>query len=396
MKRHWLIAATVMMGLVTSPLWAQTASAKVQVWDRGATTSIAGPGAPAHVVGLPRTMHDISLNTGVKTYGLRYVVSTDPKEPLRAIPGEGYIGMPQPTDANWYGGGFFDLKLNGKSIGPTLVKVFTGRAVSDRGYVDYVFDDPQAVVRLRFVALAGKDCLYAQLLLEPKVEVKQASVSLRCYPSGFVSRSNGSERHVLTPVRDLRAGAGGALDVSTEYWLNYYDAVYDQGAIRPAATGLGGCSALWVPSQISEGAVSVGDYAVETTLQLKPVLRDFRFIFFDHAGTPNAAAQAALRAGAPQLLAQLATMVFADSSVTEWPLAEKLTETRRLLAALPGDEAQAARYSEWQRELETQLPLVKRSGGQGAIMAEAAALKTVTEWDKSLPELRLQALLATF
>ena len=159
-KLRSVVAVATLM-LTGSLLWAQSGRVAVQVRDHGANTAIAGPTAPKHVVGLPRMIHDISLNTGKVTYALRYTICHDPKAPTVGIPGEGYIGMPQPNDANWYSGGFFDLKLNGQSIGSTMAQTFVGRSTGDRGYVDYVFDDPQAVVRLRFVALAGDDFLHA-------------------------------------------------------------------------------------------------------------------------------------------------------------------------------------------------------------------------------------------
>ncbi len=388
-----VVAAVALMG---SFVWAQGGRVAVQVRDHGANTAIAGPTAPKHVVGLPRMMHDISLNTGRVTYALRYTICHDPKAPTVGIPGEGYIGMPKPNDANWYSGGFFDLKLNGQSIGSTMAQTFVGRSTGDRGYVDYVFDAPQAVVRLRFVALAGDDCLHTQLLIEPKVELTQVSVNLRCYPSGFVNKSAGAERHALTATRDLKVGERLSPDVGTEYWVNFYDAVYDAGVVTPSATGRGSCSVLWVPPQMKEASMNVGDYGSESVLQLDPSLRDFRFVFFDHTGVSNADAQAALRARAPELLEQLTGFTFVDTSVLVWPLEEKLAEARTLLEDLPEDKATAERYDQWSRELEQHLALLKTAGQSGAIVAEAKALGIITEWDKSLPELRLKALLNTF
>lgn len=387
MRWRSLVAMAVLLGMAPSVVWAQGAPPKVRIYDHGPTTHVAGPGAPAHVIGLTRLMHDITLNTGSVAYGLRYVVAKDPKDPAAAIPGEGYIGMSKPVDANWYGGGFFDLTLNGKTIGTSMVQVFAGRASGDRGYVDYVFDDPQAIVRLRVVGVAGSDCLYAQALLEPRVDVKEIRVDLRCYPSGFI---HGPTRRALTAVREL-AGAGRvSLDQGREWWVNYYDTTRGQGA-----PGDGSCSALWVPEQTREASVSVGTYSVDTALQLKPALRDFRFIFFDHTGRSNADVQADLKERAPRLLQDLTAFVFADSAVLNWVLAEKQEATRKLLVALPDGEKLGARYDEWSRELEAQLPQV-RAGGAGAILAEAKALKTTAEWDRSLPDLRLQALLHSF
>lgn len=377
MKRLWMTLPALM---AASALWAQAAP-QVHVYDHGPTSHIAGPTAPKHVIGLERMMHDITLNTGRVAYGLRYVVSKDPKDVTRAIPGEGYIGMPKPADHNWYGGGFMDLKINGQTIGDRMVKVFGGRSLGDRGYVDYVFDDPQAVVRIRFVGLAGGDCLYAQVLLEPKVEIKQLTLGLRCYPAGYVT---GPTRHALTPTRDLPVGRA-TLDPEQEWWLNFYDETRD-----------GPCSVLWVPSQAEQAIANVGSYGSETAFTLKPVLRDFRFVFFDHTGHKNADVQADLKARASGLLQELATFQFADSALLSWSLPEKQAETRQLVAQFPDDKALVAQYEQWSQQLETQLKLVREGAAENRIMAEADALKTIMAWDQSLPDLRLRALLRSF
>jgi hypothetical protein len=381
------LVVPALVALAATALWAQAPPPRVLVSDHPVNSYIAGAGAPAHVVGLERMTHDITLNTGRVPYGLRYTVAKDPKDPAAAVPAEGYVGMSKPADANWYGGGFFDLKLNGQSLGTRMVKVFAGRSTGDRGYVDYVFDVPQAIVRLRFLVLAGGDCLYLQVLLDPREELQRVDVSLRCYPCGYIQ---GPSRRVLTATRELKSGARAAFDLAQESWANYYDSSVAQG---PAHEG--SCSVLWPPGQTCAGSVTVGSYSVDTDFQLDPARRDLRFIFFDHTGASHADAQAGLKARAPALLQELAALDFADATVVNWPLAEKQAQTATLLAALPEGQRPAARYEQWSRDLETQLRLVRSGSGGGLILAEAKALKTIMEWEKSLPDLRLQALLST-
>lgn len=362
---------------------------QVLVSDSGVQTGMIGPGAPAHTVGLQRHHQTITMDTGAQRYGLSYRIARDPKNPQAAIPGEGYIGMPQPVDCNWYASGFFDLQINGKSIGTTLIHSFTGRSSAGRGTADFVFDAPQAVVRVRFVARAGGDCLFAQALLEPKVEIKSVRVALRCYPSAFVSDA---DRHVFTPLRDLKQGERPKLDVASEWWTLYYDRIYDAGYIGAVHRGVGPCSTLWVAGQTEKASVTVGSYAVETTLDLKPALRDFRFIFFDHAGKKNDAAKADLQKRAPALARELAAFAFTDPGVVQWPLLQKQAEVRRALASVPNDKETAARYERWGRALADQLKLL-HSDSAGAIMAEADAARTIAQWESGLSDLKLKALL---
>lgn len=378
------------LALISCNLSQAQESPGVLVMDSGVRTGIIGSGAPAHTIGLQRHHHTMVLETGTQTFGLDYRVARDPKNPQVAIPGEGYIGMSQPVGCNWYAGGFFDLRINGHSIGPTLIHSLTGRAFGDRGAVDFVFDTPQAVVRVRFVAKFGGDCLYAQVLLEPKVEIKSVRVATRCYPSAFVSNTN---RHVLTPTRDLAQGERAELDIADEWWTLYYDSVYDAGYVAPSGGGAGPCAMLWVPGQTDKAGFTVGNYGTGTGFDLKPDLRDFRFVFFDYTGKKNEDAQADLRARAKALLDELTSFAFTDPSLANWPLVQKQSEIQRVLASSPPDKETAAQYERWGRELEAQLKLV-RSGSDGAILAEANVARTIGQWERGLPELKLKALLS--
>lgn len=384
-RSRWLTAfgaALILGGL---------ASAQVLVTDSGVQTRSIGPGAPAHTVGLQGLGQTIALDTGKVTYAVRYVVALDPKDPKAAIPGEGYIGMTQPSDCNWYGGGFFDLQLNGQSIGTTLIHSLTGRSSPGRGGADFVFDHPLAVIRVRFVALAGGDCLYAQVLLEPKQAITAVRVSTRCYPSGYISDSGA--RRVQTPARDVAQGERAELDLGSEWWTLYYDRTFDAGYIAPnGLSGVGPCAMLWLPEQTQKVTFTVGGYGIETNLDCAPAQRDLRFVFIDYTGTRNAAALADLRGRANALRQELAGFAFIDPSLANWPLAQKQAQVQQALAATPEDRDTAARYERLAQELTAQLRLLQ-PGAAGAIMAEANAARLVSDWEHGLPELTLKALL---
>jgi hypothetical protein len=383
MSRLCLAAAALLF--VVCP----TARAQVLVADSGVERSQIGPGAPAHTIGLERHQQTITLETGRQTFGLRYVVAHDAKRPQVAIPGEGYLGMPRPVDCNWYAGGFFDLQINGRSIGTTPVASVSGRSSPGRGTADFVFDAPPAVVRIRFVAQAGGDCLYAQVLLEPKTPITSLAVVVRCYPSAFTSDG---DRHVLTAVRDFKQGQRAALDVAREWWTLYADRVYDAGYVAANHRGVGPCAVVWLPGQTEKATFTVGSYGTDTRFQLKPGRRDVRFVFFDYAGQKNAAARADLARRAAGLVDELGRFAFTDPALAQWPLAAKQAEIRRVLAAVAADASTAAQYQRWAEQLARQLPLL-RDAATGAIMAEAAAAQTIAAWEQGLPALKLKALL---
>jgi hypothetical protein len=149
---------------------------------------------------------------------------------------------------------------------------------------------------------------------------------------------------------------------------------------------------LWQSSEVEKAGFTVAGYGIDTVFTLKPMLRDFRFVFFDYTGKKNADAMADLRARSGELLKDLATFQFTDPSLANWNLAEKQAEVRKMLALVPEDKADAAKYEEWSKKLTEQLKLIQTSGA-GSIMAEAEASKTVGEWEAGLPDLKLKALL---
>jgi len=360
----------------------------VMVTDLGREDKAIGPGAPAHVIGLTGVNHGIDMNTGAMAYGLLYVAALDPKDPRGAVPGEGYIGMPKPNAFNWYWGGFFDLVLNGRSIGGTFPHSVTGRSSGARGYVDFVFDTPQAMVRIRFVAKAGGDCLYCQAKIEPKEAIRSAHLGLRCYPAGFITTG---DRHMLSATRDLPQGTQGKLDAAKESWLLCYDKVFDWGVDVNGLRGGGPCAAIWLPEEVVDGSYLPGGYGAGIGLNLKPGVNDYRFVFFDFSGKTNAAAQAAIKARAPELAKELAAFDFADPVLRAWPVEQKWVEVQKALASA-GDAEAKAKYERWHNGLPAMLKAL--GGGQGAIMAESEAARAVAEWEKGLPELLLKELLA--
>ena len=372
------LAAFLLASVLCSPSFAQD-KPQVLVTVSDVQTSQIGPGAPAHVIGLQRHQQTIVMDTAAQTFGLRYVVARHPEDAQAAIPGEGYIGMVQPSNQNWYAGGFFDLRLNGKSIGGKLIHSLTGRSSGDRGTADFVFDTSQAVVRVRFVAKTGGDCLYTQVLLEPKQEITSVRVAARCYPSGYIQDGH---RQVQTTLREFAQGDRAILDVKNEWWTLYYDRVYYAGYIGTTRSGVGPCAMLWVPGQTGKVAFTVGSYGIETLFDLDPTLRDFRFIFFDYAGKKNETAKADLRGRAQKLLEELTNFAFTDPSVAEWPLAQKQAEVERVLKSVPDDKEAAARYERWGRELAAQLKMI-HSGSSGAIMAEANAAAIIGQWERA-------------
>ncbi|MBU4459494.1 MAG: hypothetical protein KJ579_02910 [Verrucomicrobia bacterium] len=383
-----LVAAACMSGGLGTAVPAEPG--RVIFLDRGRDERIIdSPTAPEHVRGLTGVSHQMDLDSGKVVYGLRYCAAVNPRHSGGAVPGEGYLGMALPSQCNWYYGGFLDLQIDGRAVGTTRLHSLTGRADGPTGHVDFIFDTTQAVVRIRFMVKAGDDALYTQALLEPKAPIKSIRLVARCYPSAF---SSDAERHVLTPVRALEKGRTVDLDLARENWLFYMDRLLDKGVHIAPHTGVGPCAFLWAGGQTARGSIGVGNYGIDTRLDLDPGRRDFRFVFFDYAGRSNAVAEADLKGRADALHRELAAFSFTDPRVAGWAPAERRAEVLALLAKAQDVGEIARRYEQWTEKLAAALARI-RAADAGSILAEAEASAIVSEWEKGLPELKLRALL---
>ena len=56
----------------------------------------------------------VTLDSGAVKYTFRYCGCTDPSHGDQRPAAEGNFGMPGPTTANWYWGGFLNVLINGK------------------------------------------------------------------------------------------------------------------------------------------------------------------------------------------------------------------------------------------------------------------------------------------
>jgi hypothetical protein len=81
-KHIWRIGVAVLIAVTNAAVCAQTGPLAVTIEAPGPHTSVAESDAPRHIVGLPRTVHEITLDTGTVRYGLRYLISHDPEEPV--------------------------------------------------------------------------------------------------------------------------------------------------------------------------------------------------------------------------------------------------------------------------------------------------------------------------
>ena len=269
--------------LAVLPALALPADAQVQVSEEH--TSKATDSSPA---GHEWTQHRFTLNNGLLRYILGYQAHWATDGLAVHLSPEGYLGMPGPTSANWYAGGFMNILLNGKSLGKERPAGLRLVERGERGMVEMLWDAPDAQLRVRFMLEPGCDYLACELAVQPKTDLQRLELALNCFPSYFTSwNKRDGWRQIVGPATTVEQGAEATPDPAQDYWLLYQDTVFDVATEKDSG---GPCGLLVVPEQVATMKVRPTSYPVSTHLAAAPGVLRWRMAFWDFHSKTNAPA----------------------------------------------------------------------------------------------------------
>lgn len=309
----------------------------------------------------------ITLDSGAAKYTFRYCGCTDPSHGDQRPAAEGNFGMPEPTTANWYWGGFLNVLINGQDATRYRLADLRVTETGTRGAFQILWSHPDAEVGLRLTLLPGANHVLTQLVWRPAAQatVRSVVVRLTCYPSFFTAAQHRQgERHCQTPRVDQREPQVLELVPDQDPYLYFYDTVFDVARQE----GAGPCAVVVAPGAVQSGRVQIGGYAVVTELALKPEAGQFRLALYDFTGHRNAAAEAYLKAHAAADLARLVQTDFRPEAVRQLQVDRLRAETSELLAAAAED---GQPYRAKTEELLARAAALRAAAEQGDWKAEA-------------------------
>jgi hypothetical protein len=297
--------------------------------------------------------------------------------------------MPDPTAGNWYWGGFFRVLVNGSDATVCDLKDVRVIEQDHRGAFQIVWAHLDAEVGLRLMMLPGGNHVLALLVWHPTEgkTVTSVKVQLTCYPSFFTAaRNRKGERHCRTPRIDQAEPTTLTLEPEQDTYLYYYDAIFDVAN----GEGDGPCAALVSPKSVAGGKVAIGNYAVQTEIDLKPEAGEARLAFYDFTGLKNAEAENYLSAHADEDLVQLEDADFRPQAVRELDYDRLKTEALKLLA----DAAEDGKTIEPRvQELLAKVADLKTKAEGGDWLAEADLASGLIDSDDLFWKLRTFAVL---
>jgi len=340
-----------------------------------------------------QTLHErtAAFGLGEHGYSISYKAGYDDAHPGEAFPLEGYIGMPRPTNCNWYHSGFLFVRIDGQEVGNTALSTMTVSERDTRGILDLVWHIPQADVRVRFLGLPNRDYLLCEIAIDPRQPLKSVSVGLRCYPSFFTSHHKRvGARIIQTPSTLIAEGERATVPTADNWWALYADKVFDVGI----GEGQGPCAMLLPPDEASEIRFAPGGYAVDTAITYSPETRRMHFAFWDLKGKTNAEALARVREAAEGVKAELAAMDFTPQAVTGFDVESVRADVQRALQSEAAREALGEKIAEIKTWLDEYAPALEAPTGAASIAAEEKLLASVSRYYGFTWELKLAELLA--
>lgn len=375
--------------LLTLPLFAADGSVTVSVGQLSHRKS----DVPPHV-GHDCVNQQASLDTGAIKYGLQYTACWDPSHENGTGFLEGYLGMPLPTGANWYAGGFLGLKINGVDLGATRLSELWASEKGARGNLKLFWDTPQAGVTVSFVALPGDDRLFCGITLNPKTEIKSLSLRLMTYPSYFTywNKRDGN-RQLLTATQTYPQAEGKpvTLDPAAQWWFSLYDTIFDPAK----GEGDGGGAACFVPEQLASLKVTVNSYGCPIEAELKPATRVIRLCLWDFDKHGNEESLTKLKAATGPTLELLKGMEFAPLALTQFEAAPKLTAAQEQLGKLPGSAALLAKLQAQAAEVQTLQKQVREGLSPTPAASEKALQEKLAAFEQLLWDVKFFVLLNT-
>ena len=227
----------------------------------------------------------IGLDTGVAQYTAIYQRARKNKKTPWLPHNEGLsgLGLGDPSSANFYGGGFFGMEVNGVKLRSASAQMELVRGTG-KAAIDVCWEIPTATVRLRLAAIGGDGALHGEIDLAPKTTLKRVDVKFLAFPGGFHGER---DRRFHTTDREFGHDTEVTLGPNAG-WLLLTD--------RKLNPGTGAAALAFLPEQIHETKIAaLSNYGVNVTVSYKPELRRLHFVLWSMHQTPNARALERIR-----------------------------------------------------------------------------------------------------
>jgi len=212
------------------------------------------------------------------------------------IPSAG-IGMTRPSEPNWFAGGFFNVEVNGMSLGNTIPEFEVVEISQQRQGIRGVWQLDYADVQIVFSMLEDDALMLDGTVTPTGKNPHTLKIELRCIPSAGQHNWDQAvmDKWLMTAVRDDRHGAVPYLNLDKEHWLLFYDKINDYPFVNKGQPGVntdakGPCALLLEPENVRWAHINLTNYFIPTFIHYRKGTRRFRLAFYDMYRVTNDAA----------------------------------------------------------------------------------------------------------
>ena len=253
----------------------------------------------AHGISRPKR-RTLRLESGLTSYLLEWSARIMPNGDVYCtnVPSAG-IGMTRPSEPNWFSGGFFNVEVNGMSLGNAVPEFEVVQLTEDRQGIRGHWKLDYAEVEIVF-SLLEDDALMLDGTIRPTgTNPHTLRIELRCIPSAGQHNwsPDSQDKWLLTAVRNHQHGAIPYLDVEKEHWFLFYDQINDYPFVNKGQPGMnqdakGPCAFLLEPENVRWAHINLTNYFIPTFIQYKKGTQRFRLAFYDMYRSTNEQAKA--------------------------------------------------------------------------------------------------------
>jgi len=248
----------------------------------------------AHGISRPKR-RTLRLESGLTSYVLEWRARIMPNGDVYCtnVPSAG-IGMTRPSEPNWFSGGFFNVEVNGMSLGNAVPEFEVIQLTEERQGIRGHWTLDYADVEIVFSLLEDDALMLDGKVLPTGKNPHTLTIVLRCIPSAGQHNwsPDSQDKWLMTAARNNRHGAIPYLDVEKEHWFLFYDKINDYPFVNKEQPGMnkdakGPCAFLLEPENVRWAHINVTNYFIPTFIQYKKGTRRFRLAFYDMYRSTN-------------------------------------------------------------------------------------------------------------
>lgn len=196
------------------------------------------------------------------------------------------LGMPYPSNANWYSNAFFSFQCGTVKSSACQVEILECRSGVSEGRLQLRYRQDSFSALVEITLLEDDDrLLFSMQPEEVPAGAEEYQLEFLCYPSSYAGGHqqglNTRQREAQTPRRTLSPGPAAVLE-RDESWVCFYDRYYDVALSR----GSGPCAILYNPAQVAQAQARISGYACSLYLSL-PVQQPAGLMLWDFRGWGN-------------------------------------------------------------------------------------------------------------